>query len=42
MIFRVGAERSRRRSVHQHDCGQNREGSNPKNSPVKGITRRTA
>ncbi|MFO1258921.1 MAG: hypothetical protein U1E78_11005 [Gammaproteobacteria bacterium] len=39
MIFRVGAERSRRRSVHKvHDCGENREGNNPENSAVKGIT----
>ncbi|MFO1258318.1 MAG: hypothetical protein U1E78_07935 [Gammaproteobacteria bacterium] len=38
MIFRVGAERSRRRSVHKvHDCGENREGNNPENSGVKGI-----
>ncbi|MFO1258262.1 MAG: hypothetical protein U1E78_07655 [Gammaproteobacteria bacterium] len=38
MIFRVGAERSRRRSVHMvHDCGENREGNNPENSGVKGI-----
>ncbi|MFO1257424.1 MAG: hypothetical protein U1E78_03260 [Gammaproteobacteria bacterium] len=38
MIFRVGAERSRRRSVHKvHDCGENREGNNPENSAVKGI-----
>ncbi|MFO1257519.1 MAG: hypothetical protein U1E78_03775 [Gammaproteobacteria bacterium] len=39
MIFRVGAERSRRRSVHKvHDCGENREGNNPENSAVKGIS----
>ncbi|MFO1257385.1 MAG: hypothetical protein U1E78_03060 [Gammaproteobacteria bacterium] len=39
MIFRVGAERSRRKSVHKvHDCGENREGNNPENSAVKGIT----
>ncbi|MFO1257338.1 MAG: hypothetical protein U1E78_02825 [Gammaproteobacteria bacterium] len=38
MIFRVGAERSRRRSVHKvHDCDENREGNNPENSAVKGI-----
>ncbi|MFO1258859.1 MAG: hypothetical protein U1E78_10695 [Gammaproteobacteria bacterium] len=38
MIFRVGAERSSRRSVHKvHDCGENREGNNPENSAVKGI-----
>ncbi|MFO1257931.1 MAG: hypothetical protein U1E78_05930 [Gammaproteobacteria bacterium] len=38
MIFRVGAERSRHRSVHKvHDCGENREGNNPENSGVKGI-----
>ncbi|MFO1256876.1 MAG: hypothetical protein U1E78_00370 [Gammaproteobacteria bacterium] len=38
IIFRVGAERSRRRSVHKvHDCGENREGNNPENSGVKGI-----
>ncbi|MFO1257058.1 MAG: hypothetical protein U1E78_01340 [Gammaproteobacteria bacterium] len=38
MIFRVGAERSSRRSVHKvHDCGGNREGNNPENSAVKGI-----
>ncbi|MFO1258642.1 MAG: hypothetical protein U1E78_09595 [Gammaproteobacteria bacterium] len=38
MIFRVGAERSRRRSVHKvHNCGENREGNNPENSAVKGI-----
>ncbi|MFO1258260.1 MAG: hypothetical protein U1E78_07645 [Gammaproteobacteria bacterium] len=37
MIFRVGAERSRRRSVHKvHDCDENREGNNPENSAVKG------
>ncbi|MFO1257361.1 MAG: hypothetical protein U1E78_02940 [Gammaproteobacteria bacterium] len=40
MIFRVGAERSRRRSVHKvHDCDENREGNNPENSAVKGILR---
>ncbi|MFO1257784.1 MAG: hypothetical protein U1E78_05160 [Gammaproteobacteria bacterium] len=40
MIFRVGAERSRRRSVHKvHDCGENREGNNPENSGVKGISK---
>ncbi|MFO1258581.1 MAG: hypothetical protein U1E78_09280 [Gammaproteobacteria bacterium] len=40
MIFRVGAERSRRRSVHKvHDCGENREGNKPENSGVKVITR---
>ncbi|MFO1258817.1 MAG: hypothetical protein U1E78_10485 [Gammaproteobacteria bacterium] len=39
MIFRVGAERSSRRSVHKvHDCGENREGNNPENSAVKGIS----
>ncbi|MFO1256842.1 MAG: hypothetical protein U1E78_00195 [Gammaproteobacteria bacterium] len=50
MIFRVptcalrasagmGAERSRRRSAHKvHDCDENREGNNPENSAVKGIT----
>ncbi|MFO1258186.1 MAG: hypothetical protein U1E78_07260 [Gammaproteobacteria bacterium] len=39
MIFRVGAERSRRGSVHKvHDCGENREGNNPENSAVKGIS----
>ncbi|MFO1258020.1 MAG: hypothetical protein U1E78_06395 [Gammaproteobacteria bacterium] len=39
MIFRVGAERSRRRSVHKvHDCDENREGNNPENSAVKGIS----
>ncbi|MFO1259408.1 MAG: hypothetical protein U1E78_13495 [Gammaproteobacteria bacterium] len=38
MIFRVGAERSRRRSVHKvHDCDENREGNNTENSAVKGI-----
>ncbi|MFO1258060.1 MAG: hypothetical protein U1E78_06600 [Gammaproteobacteria bacterium] len=38
MIFRVGAERSRRRSVHKvHDCNEDREGNNPENSAVKGI-----
>ncbi|MFO1258265.1 MAG: DUF167 family protein [Gammaproteobacteria bacterium] len=38
MIFRVGAERSRRRSVHKvHDCDENREGNNPENSAVKDI-----
>ncbi|MFO1258530.1 MAG: hypothetical protein U1E78_09010 [Gammaproteobacteria bacterium] len=38
MIFRVGAERSRRRSVHKvHDCGESREGNDPENSAVKGI-----
>ncbi|MFO1257452.1 MAG: ankyrin repeat domain-containing protein [Gammaproteobacteria bacterium] len=38
MIFRVGAERSRRRSVHKvHDCDENREGNNPENSAVTGI-----
>ncbi|MFO1259345.1 MAG: hypothetical protein U1E78_13180 [Gammaproteobacteria bacterium] len=38
MIFRVGAERSSRRSVHKvHDCDENREGNNPENSAVKGI-----
>ncbi|MFO1258961.1 MAG: hypothetical protein U1E78_11205 [Gammaproteobacteria bacterium] len=38
MIFRVGAERSRRRRVHKvHDCDENREGNNPENSAVKGI-----
>ncbi|MFO1258025.1 MAG: hypothetical protein U1E78_06420 [Gammaproteobacteria bacterium] len=38
MNFRVGAERSSRRSVHKvHDCGENREGNNPENSAVKGI-----
>ncbi|MFO1258540.1 MAG: hypothetical protein U1E78_09065 [Gammaproteobacteria bacterium] len=38
MIFRVGAERSRRRSVHKvHDCDENREGNNPENSAVEGI-----
>ncbi|MFO1258471.1 MAG: hypothetical protein U1E78_08715 [Gammaproteobacteria bacterium] len=38
MIFRVGPERSRRRSVHKvHDCGENREGNNPENAGVKGI-----
>ncbi|MFO1257634.1 MAG: hypothetical protein U1E78_04365 [Gammaproteobacteria bacterium] len=36
--FRVGAERSRRRSVHKvHDCDENREGNNKENSAVKGI-----
>ncbi|MFO1258490.1 MAG: hypothetical protein U1E78_08810 [Gammaproteobacteria bacterium] len=30
MIFRVGAERSRRRNVHKvHDCDENREGNPP-------------
>ncbi|MFO1257609.1 MAG: hypothetical protein U1E78_10430 [Gammaproteobacteria bacterium] len=39
LIFRVGAERSRRRSVHKvHDCDENREGNNPENSAVKGIS----
>ncbi|MFO1259437.1 MAG: helix-turn-helix domain-containing protein [Gammaproteobacteria bacterium] len=38
MTFRVGAECSRRRSVHEvHDCGENREGNNPEKSAVKGI-----
>ncbi|MFO1258738.1 MAG: hypothetical protein U1E78_10090 [Gammaproteobacteria bacterium] len=42
MIFRVGAERSSRRSVHKvHDCGENREGNNPENSSVKGISQKT-
>ncbi|MFO1257085.1 MAG: hypothetical protein U1E78_01475 [Gammaproteobacteria bacterium] len=41
-IFRVGAERSRRRSVHKvHDCGENREGNNPENSAVKGISQKS-
>ncbi|MFO1259144.1 MAG: hypothetical protein U1E78_12145 [Gammaproteobacteria bacterium] len=41
MIFRVGAGRSRRRSVHKvHDCGENREGNNPENSGVKGIDKK--
>ncbi|MFO1257229.1 MAG: type II toxin-antitoxin system RelE/ParE family toxin [Gammaproteobacteria bacterium] len=40
MIFRVGAERSSRRSVHKvHDCSENREGNNPENSAMKGIQR---
>ncbi|MFO1258801.1 MAG: hypothetical protein U1E78_10405 [Gammaproteobacteria bacterium] len=39
MIFRVGAERSRRRSVHKvHDCGENREGNNPENSSVVNLS----
>ncbi|MFO1257047.1 MAG: hypothetical protein U1E78_01285 [Gammaproteobacteria bacterium] len=37
MIFRVGAERSRRKSVHKVHDGENREGNNPENSAVKGI-----
>ncbi|MFO1259252.1 MAG: hypothetical protein U1E78_12705 [Gammaproteobacteria bacterium] len=42
MIFRVGAERLRRRSVHKvHDCDENREGNNPENSAVKGISQKT-
>ncbi|MFO1257138.1 MAG: hypothetical protein U1E78_01755 [Gammaproteobacteria bacterium] len=38
MIFRVGAERSRRRSVHKvHEDCEMGDGNNPENSAVKGI-----
>ena len=38
MVFRVGAECSKRRSVYEiHDCGESHEGNTTENSSVKGI-----